>query len=344
MAAAHDTHGLFARREEYGTQADARELGAFFREYDAAIGFRSTFSAMLAAASGVAIGSGPPASWDPYAEIIDRISRGTKVYRTLKRMDAAGQSAHVCVLYRLHGPRNGTTERAEFGDLAPLAAFTDAAEEARVELVLRESTRREERVCTLVARSRKEQIAELAEMFWTEVGVIHRAEASLLRLDQDEDDRPGTLRELRTRLAKVQEALLAEAEPGPSRKARRAAQLEGQIARAEERDRRAPARATELERRIEAGWRLLEQILEGVAYDGTLRARLGAIAGTDREITVEDALRAKLDPPKRRQGDREAYAAWSAARSVFIAEVKAQAEAMRKAAHAAYRKAKGAAA
>ena len=142
MAAAHDTHGLFARREEYGTQADARELGAFFREYDAAIGFKSTFSAMLAAASGVAIGSGPPAGWDPYAEIIDRISQGTRVYRALKRMDAAGQSAHVCVLFRLYGPRNGATERAEFGDLAPLAAFTDAAEQARVELVLGASTRR----------------------------------------------------------------------------------------------------------------------------------------------------------------------------------------------------------
>lgn len=285
MAATQGTPGLVSRREDYGFQTDARELRAFFTAYESDVRFTSTFSAMLAAAAGVAVGSGPPTGWDPYADVIDLISRGTRVYRTLRRMDAAGHDAHVRVLYRLHGPRNGSTERPEWGELAPLAVVTAAAEDARADFVFTESSRREERVGPRVAHDHRRRCAEIATLFWQEVGVIARSDA----------------------------------------KAKRARTL---------------ASRAHAERRSIAGRQLLKQLLDGYGYDGTLRARLGAITSTDRELTVEDAIRAKLDARKRSPGDREAFAAWSAERKTFVAQVLAEAEAMRREAHAAYRSAK----
>lgn len=305
MAAAHDTHGLFARRDEYGWQTDARELRAFFQEYEADVGFKSTFSAMLAAHAGVALGSGPPSGWDPYAERIDRITRGTRVYRTLKAMDAAGHGYDVDVLSRLYGPRNGAAERPEFGELAPLAVYTDAVSIARDDLVFRESSRREERSGAAVLGLAETTKAELERDFWATASRIVAAERRIAWH--------------RARLERI------EADVDPDKDLVRA-QSRAAIARLPH---------------IVDGWHELQRrILDAYVYDGSLRARLGAITSTDRELTAEDAIRSKLDTPKRITGDREAHATWRTARSVFVVEVTQQAEAMRRAAHAAYRKAK----
>lgn len=228
-----------------------RELHDFWCAYEAAIGFRSTFSAMLAAHQGVSLGAGPPGGWDPYAENIDRISNGSRTYRALRRLE----TGDLVVLYRLYGPRNPSNDHAALGDLSPLAALSDAAHEERDALVLRESTRRSDVAGERVEADVRRRREELEEMFWTEVGVIQQTKDA---------------------------------------------------------------------RRADAGWVFLGQILDAHACDGAIRARIGAIESTDREISVDTAIRIKL-----RERDQ-----------VFVDAVKREARAMRTKALEAYRRAR----
>ena len=228
-----------------------RELHDFWCSFEATIGFKSTFSAMLAAHAGVALGAGAPTGWDPYAERIDAIASGHRTYRALRRM----RTEDVVVLYRLYGPWHPSYRHDQLGDLAPLAALTDAAEEARCDLVLRESTRRSDESGARVAVDVVQRRREAEVMFWSEVGQIAKAR------DQ---------------------------------------------------------------RRIDAGWVLLGQLLDAFEADGEARARIGAIESVDREVTVETSLRARL----------------RARDAPFVAEVTREAIAMRNAATEAYRRAR----
>lgn len=240
------------------------ELHDFWCAYEGEIGFRSTFSAMLAAHAGVALGEGPPMGWDPYAEIVDTISSGTRVYRALRRM----QTADVVVLYRLYGPRTPSSEHAALGELAPLAVLTEAARTAREEIVLVRSTPASERVASQVAREQKKRRAGLEEFFWAEAGRIAKLEAK----------RPRA---------------------------------------------KTPARHAELARRIAEGREVLRAVLGAYQSDGVVRATIGAIESTDREVTLQEAVRTRL----------------AARDASFTAEVTREAVAMRATALAAYREA-----
>lgn len=242
-----------------------RELREFWCGYESAIGFRSTFSAMIAAHQGIALGSGPPAGWDPYAEVIDRLSSGRRLYRALRRLG----TADVVVLWRLYGPRNPQRDVPSLGDLSPLAELTTAAQGAREAIVLRESTRRSDGVGPRTAAALARRREELVEMFWIEVTEIRRVEERAPRVRSDR-------------------------------------------------------RLAELQARVDAGWKLLGQLNDAIQYDGTIRAQVGAIEGTDREVTVGDAVRARAKD------------------KAFVDEVKREAGAMRERALSAYRAARAA--
>ncbi len=279
----------------------AGELRDFFRCYESNAGFSSTFGAMLAALMRCSIGNGPPAGWDPYADAIDRTSRGTAVYRTLQRM--AAEPHHVTVLVRLYGGRADDDGYREFGDLAPLVSLTRAAEEIRETLVLVESEPRAERTGARVADARREHRDTVCRDFWHEAG--ERAAAI---------EQHGRLVD---RLAALQSRANAGEELGA-----------GSLRALASGD----MRLRDIACRIKASDELLGMLLKAYRYDGEARARAGAIAGADREVSAEDAVRAIL---ARKKGDPD--------RVVFAVEARREAEAMRKAAHAAYKLARRAA-
>lgn len=240
------------------------ELHGFWHWYEADIGFRSTFSAMLAAHAGVALGEGPPMGWDPYAEIVETISDGTRIYRALRRM----HTADVVVLYRLYGPRRPSDEHEALGELGPLAPLTAAARQAREDIVLARSTPESERVAERVATQQDARRARLEEFFWREVGRLTKLEAKLPRA-------------------------------------------------------RTAARQVEIARRIAEVRDILRAVVGAYQSDGVVRATIGAIESTDREVTLQDAVRARL----------------AARDASFVAEVRREATAMRVAALEAYREA-----
>ncbi len=348
MAAANDVLGHFADRDGKGWGIDAENLRKFFCEYDATIGFRSTFSAMLAAHAGVQLGAGSQAGWDPYAEIIDRITAGSRVYRRLRLMampvedHGLGQVEHVVVLWRLYGPRNGRTERTDFGSGAPgvwaslLASMSETAEDARADLVLRESTIRSESVGSQVGRNRKQFLRDFEELFWQEASTVTRLEAQVADA-VDADTREARRVRADAAIASLRERAEAATE---STRTKLALQLDGAI------QRRASLAEVEWvdrlqakERRIEAGWKVMGQIVDAVMYDGTLRARLGAIESADREITIDDAIRDRMDTPRKSQG-KAAHQAWKETREAFVTAVRIEANRMRREAHEAYRAAR----
>jgi hypothetical protein len=302
--------GRSGRSDEYGFGADARELQAFFCGYEASVGFGSTYHAMISAWAGVRHGSGPPASWDPYAAIVHKISEGMSVFRALKLLDEGGHTEDVVVLFKLYGPRS-PHERVEFGDLAPLAIYTQAAADARDQIAARLGTVREEGLGDRVERDHATVRRELERDFWREAGRIAR----LLEQHGKWVDR----------LDALQSRENAGAELGP--------RCVGWLADGHR-------RLAELEARIRASEQLQGQILDAYLYDGRLRARLGALAGADREVTVEDAIRARLDQPARAASCADAKAAWKAAKRAFIDQVRTEAGKLRRRAHAQYRAAK----
>lgn len=345
MVAAHDVHGHFAQRDGFGWGVDADELRRFFLEYEATIGFSSTFSAMLAAEAGVAFGSGSPTSWDRYAKIVHELTKAKATYRTLRHMDENGERGSVVVLFRLYGPRNGNTERTDFGKDAVaeiaslLAMYTTAASDARDQLVYTESTLREERTAALVGRTQAQMCEELDELFWREVTLAQKLELELAELRAvNADGRAARRAELSCAI----EETLAAIGPLASRSARRRLEVSARrLVRERDRLAVAPGREQQIVDRLAAGRTLMGQIIDATSYDGTLRARLGAIESTDREITVEDAIRLMLDgPTKGRSWD--GTTSWKDARAAFITAVRIEANQMRRHAHEAFRAAKDA--
>lgn len=105
------------------TRHEVAELVDYFTGYDASIGYRSSYSAMLAAATRA---GGTCVTGDD--EMVGRmggvLSGHHRVYRTLRRMVDRGEEGHAVVLYRLFGERPPNLDAATFGDMAPLATLT----------------------------------------------------------------------------------------------------------------------------------------------------------------------------------------------------------------------------
>lgn len=333
MAAAIDTVekfvGVTTTTGNISNGTDARELAAFFRGYAADVRLKSTFSAMLAALEGVPVGAGAPAGWDPYAGILDRIAQGGRVYRRLVRMGEQGHDLEVCVLARLYGDTNLVHERPDFAELGPIIDLTAAAREAREDLVLEESTIRAdaaaERVGVLLGARR----AELEAMADAEERTLEKRERRLARLTACSGAVYGAKQNVADLEADV-ESTAGKAQERAIAKLRAARE---RLQRLEEDAAAAPAKMATLVARIAAGKQLLKQLRDGAAYDGVVRAQTGALAGTDREITVEAAIRAIMEPRKRSRATDER-------RARFVALALEQADTMRRAAHAAYRTAK----
>lgn len=329
-AASHDFG-----RDEYGWQSDAHELGEFFCGYESAIGFRSTFSAMIAASEGVSLGTGPRANWDPYAEMVDRNAHYRETYRTLKRMN----NEEVVILFRLYGMQNAASSTLEFGELSGLVAYTEAAEQLRDDFVLRESTRSEETVSGHMQTEQRRSRSELEALFWGCAWSQTMAEAERERLAETVAAKQGRCRGLMMRALD-----LLESKPRLAWEAAIAAmKIPAWLDGAARRDRR-------LVEQIAA-----DRVLQGIVLDewdrttseegrGSLRARLGAITWTDRHITTEDAITARLTYRGRRDADGkpdpDAHAAWVATKAVFVETAMKQAISMKRRAHAAYRLAK----
>lgn len=173
MAAARDTDRLFRGSGDGREQTEARELRRFFCDFDAEIGFRSTFSAMIAAANGVGFGSGSPDSWDPYAERVEKLTAGARTRRALERV----HGRLVVVLYRLYGPvpAHVVTGSKELGEHALIAPYTEAAEEARADLVVRRSAAHEAVLAEGVPRAHAISRTELEAEFWATAGrLLHQ--------------------------------------------------------------------------------------------------------------------------------------------------------------------------
>lgn len=294
--------------------AHGREMSEFFNASESRVGFKSTFSAMLAAEAGVALGSGPPSGYDPYADALDHITRGTQMRRRFARIPAA----EARTLEHLYGPRT-TNDRREFGELSPIIPFTAASREAREQLVLDESTVRSERVAPRVNRALAERRAELEEMFWHEAGVVTELETSMRRAECQ-------IEKAKAKVKRLTEQLETTAGDAQQRVIERRSKAQGKLQSTT--DTAAP-RLRRWHRRHAAGRQLLKQLLDGFSYDGAVRASIGTIEATDREITVEDAIRQIMSLPAKTKRRIE-----------FIAAATAQAEVLRTAAHAAYRLAK----
>ena len=286
--------------------AYAVELRDYFQAGAARVGIRSSFGAMLAQLEGCQIGGGSVDSWDPCAEMIDRLGRVAVVDRTLRRLGPAD----ALVLRRYYDyPSPVEADWADFGTgivagggilggLAALVPLTRAARELRDEMVAEIGERRAER-CSReeAAQRRRERRDELVTMFWTEAAARDKAAAQHDRLVA-RLDRWQALANAGEELTPKQERALREGD----------------------------ARLRELSRRVRAGDEWLGTLLSVYRRDATMHTTIAAMASADAEVSVTDAVRWML---RRKKGDEE--------RVQFVAAAKAQARSMCRAAHAAYK-------
>lgn len=295
---------------EYGFGVDAEELRRFFREYESNAGFKSTFAPMLAVAAGASISQGPPPTIDYMAERVDAMRPLTRTYRVLKRMDETGFRGEVVVLSRLYGHHHPSMMRPEFGDMSTVVDLTDAAIEARDQLVADEGERRADLAGMSIDRIHPDGRQALEEDLVREEARCERLVASYNRL-VDRLNRTDAKRASGILLTAKQEALLESGN----------------------------ARLQALSAKIQASEDLQSNIEGALRSNGRVVARIGAMMATDRATTVWDAIRWKLDKPHGLKG--EALAAWEAERRSFILRVRKEADELRRRAHAQFRIAKG---
>lgn len=290
--------------------AYAVELRDYFQSGPARAGMRSSFGAMLAQLEGCQAGVGSVDSWDPYAEVIDRLGRLAVVDRTLRRL----LPTDALVLRRYYDyPSPVEADWSDFGTgivagggilggLAALVPLTRAARDLRDEMVADLGERRAER-CSReeAAQRRRERRDELVTMFWTEAAARDKAAAQHDRLV--------------ARLDRWQ----AQANAGEELTPRQERAL-----------REGDARLLDLSRRVRAGDEWLGTLLSAYRRDSTMHATIAAMASADAEVSVTDAVRWML---RRKKGDEE--------RVRFVATAKAQARSMCRAAHSAYKLARG---
>jgi len=307
-----DFHG----RSDVGGSADlglrypfASELREYFECYESAIGFRSTFSVMLSALNGLSLGDG--GNRDPLAEMMDhpRVLEGNRVARTISRLWETGAGRHAAVLSLLYGSRGSVEWSEAFGALAPLTPMTMAVTEARDHLAMREGVRREEIAGQTTAAAQSVGRDQIEHEFWATATRRSKAIAEHAKLVDRLD------------------ALQAQANDGAPLSTRSVTLLgDG--------DKRLAA----LERQIAGMDDFLWRLLCAYRADGVARAKVGALAGADLEVTTAAAVRSKLIPPRGMDGD--AKAAWALARAAFVAQVLHEAGALRRAAHEAYKTAR----
>jgi hypothetical protein len=173
------------------TLLERGELEWFWNGYEADVGFRSSFQQMV-----VAIVQGADEEWggipkvgggghDVDAQVYhDRMyglhchgvfRRADAIYRALKTMP----EHHLVVLYLLHGPGRRNAPTNVFGDVAPIAHLTAAAEEARQAMAEREGAHREERADEGTAAAIEDHREGLARTFWEAVGEYQACERRL---------------------------------------------------------------------------------------------------------------------------------------------------------------------
>jgi hypothetical protein len=300
MAAATSIRSWRERRDADLTN-DAIDLMRFWREHEAAIGIRSNFGSMLAALEGMAPGSGPPAGWDPLVDRVLEIGRCRRTWQVLREMDSQGLTLEIVALHRLYGDVLCPLEyRGAFGDVAALASLTDAAEGARDRLAYEVGTAREQAVVDgplegAVAENRAQLEREIARSVEAANKVVGRIDWHGRRIERCE--------------AKAAHHPDEPADPKlPVHRARRA----------------------DLTRRLAAWDAHIVHMQKAAECDGVLRARHGALAGADREVTVDDAIRHVLQKTRNDV----------AARSAFVVGVVQDAKALRARAHEAYKEAK----
>jgi hypothetical protein len=105
------------------TRQEVSELVDYFTGYEASIGYRSSYSAMLAAATRAG-GHCVMGDEEMVGRMSGSLSGHHRVYRALRRMVDRGEGGHAVVLYRLFGERPPNMDVETFGDLAPLASLT----------------------------------------------------------------------------------------------------------------------------------------------------------------------------------------------------------------------------
>ncbi len=289
----------------------ALEIRDFFRHYEAMIGWGSTFSMMLAAASGFDVGMGPPDDWDPFAKIVDILRKHRHVHQTLCQMDSDGHPDSVRVLATLYAPHRHYPgdEDGVWGELAALAPLSETVVMLRDDMAAVSGEIREVAVGRRTAASAKRQRAKLATEFWREVVRREKLMQTHARLER--------------RLAYVQ----AKKDAGEPLEVRERKDLEtGQ------------AELRSIEIRHRAMHELLGKIIEAYNYDGVLRARIGAMVAADRELTANDAIRSKLAGES--TGTKEERTVAKDGRKSFVAQVRLEAGVMRKRAHADYAEAR----
>lgn len=282
------------------------ELRDYFQTGPASTGVRSSFGTMLAQLEGCQLGGGSVESRDPYAEVVDKLSRHALVERTLRRIEPW----HATVLRRyFDAPSPAESEWTDFGPmlvagvgliggLASLVPLTREAHELRDEMAAQLGERRAERCSDADAdRVRKERRDEIAALFWAEAAARAEAAAKHDRLVERLDRWQAKANDGQG-LSAHQQRVLADGD----------------------------AKLRELARRVRAGDDWLASLLSAYADDGRARSAVSAVAGADAEVSVHDAVRRML---RRKRGDEE--------RVRFVANAKLEAQRLRKAAHAAYK-------
>lgn len=306
--AAAEESGRRRRRAEIDRKRAAEDLGPGLISPDGAIRAASrggppilTIDDLITARP---TSKGSPAAWDDVESRMVALVDSGSVRRAGVVRSALRQvhPRHLVVLYRVCGPRNGHAEHAVFGDLAPIADLTDAAETLRDHYALRLGVEREADVTATSAAALDALLEERAGWFW--------------RAAQEEHD-------LRAR-AYVSEgrALLAETE---------AAERARLLARAERRRKEADLRRTEQGLALRAH--------EAAVRDGargSLSARLSALASADREISAADALSRRLAEKPSATATKEARARHKAELASFVGDVAADAKKLWIAASLAY--------
>jgi hypothetical protein len=216
-------------------------------------------------------------------------------------MDARGQTLELVALHRLYGDVLCPAEyRKAFSDLAPLASLTDAAAAARDRLACETGLEREARAVEPMQRAMADSRAQLQRDLERAVKaanhVVDRIDALNRHIARD-----------------VAKAAAAPDEPVDVEATER------------------PARVAALARRLTAWDQHIAAIEAAAQCDGVLRARIGVLAGADREVTVDDAIRHTLHRTRHDVANR----------SAFVVAVRKDASALKARAHEAYKAAKG---
>lgn len=263
-----------------------------------------------------------PTHYDKLAQIVPYLTAGKRVYRTLLWMAEHGQGLYVTVLWRLYGP-HWWGKHTTFGQLAPLVAYTWAAEGAREEMAFERSVDREADTATATQTMHAIKRDDIEIAFWMMAGTMNAAEQT------------GAKAIATMAAAHGRGAVLARVDIETATAKRAYATKRGLDVQSKK-IASAGRRREKAQRTIAATREFMRGLLDAYAYDGVLRARLGAITAADLETDADGAIEWKLRAPPPNLTNEEKVA-WTSAREHFKSTVHVQADHLRRDAHEAYR-------